>query len=80
MSNFLHLSIYSPQILIYKGNVSSICVPGTDGKFGILPNHTPIIASLTKGMIQYTDSSQNEHSIESGVIEVKNNKVDILIN
>lgn len=45
----MHLSVISPDKEIFEGVVSSITVPGVNGKFQILENHAPIVSALEKG-------------------------------
>ena len=46
------LEIITPEKAIFKGTVSSIVVPATDGKIGILANHAKLIASLDPGPVK----------------------------
>lgn len=77
----LQLKIISPEKLLFQGSVLSVTLPGTDGEFGILPNHAPLIASLDKGEISYEieDASQEKVVIESGFVEVKKNVVTVCV-
>jgi len=74
------LEILTPDKNIYKGDVSSISVPGTKGAFTILHNHAPIISTLGKGQIKIIPehAKSETFSIEGGIIEVKKNKIIIL--
>ena len=55
-------------------------VPGSSGSFEVLKNHAPIISTLDSGTIKIiTDRDQKETiEINSGIIEVKTNKITIL--
>jgi F-type H+-transporting ATPase subunit epsilon len=44
------LEIVSPEASLFKGEITSISVPGVDGSFQILNNHAPIV-SLQKGTV-----------------------------
>ncbi|HEY6160281.1 MAG TPA: F0F1 ATP synthase subunit epsilon, partial [Bacteroidia bacterium] len=57
-----------------------VTLPGADGKFGVLNNHAPLIASLKKGTVKVTDDSKNEQKfdIKGGVVEVLKNKMVVL--
>ena len=46
------LEIVSPEASLFKGEISSIAVPGVDGNFQILNNHAPIVSILQKGNIR----------------------------
>ena len=60
--------------------VTSVKFPGTDGEFGVLNNHAPIISTLTKGKIIVTDENDevSDFEINGGVIEMQNNKIIVL--
>lgn len=48
------LEIVSPEASLFKGEVTSISVPGVDGSFQILNNHAPIVSLLQKGTVSIT--------------------------
>ena len=88
----MFLEIVSPEKTLFTGDVSSVHVPGTEGSFQILNNHAPIVSTLKNGLIRlkgsFEDNSENlevhnsnEASLEiqSGVIEMKKNKLIILV-
>jgi F-type H+-transporting ATPase subunit epsilon len=76
----LHLEIITPEKNIYSGDVESIRLPGAEGSFGILNNHAPLIATLTRGTVKVTDAAKKTESfaINGGVVEVLHNKVTVL--
>ncbi len=91
----MFLEIVTPEAGIFKGEVESVTVPGTEGEFQMLENHAPIVSLLQEGNIKikgdftideaYKDMFTNgdDHSklltIQSGTIELKNNKMIILV-
>ena len=76
----MFLEIITPEQTVFSGEISLIKVPGTKGSFEVLNNHAPLISTLDKGDIKVITSSDEEKhfSIESGVIEVRDNKIIIL--
>lgn len=76
----LQLNIISPEKKLFSGMVSSVIIPGIQGKFGVYPDHAPLISSLTEGQITY-NSGGTEQSIEvkGGIAEVIQNIVTICI-
>jgi F-type H+-transporting ATPase subunit epsilon len=38
------LEILSPEASLFKGEITSVSVPGLDGSFQILNNHAPIVS------------------------------------
>ena len=76
----MHLEIISPDKKIYEGEVKSVKLPGSQGSFGVLNNHAPIISTLGKGQIKIVDEKENTKffNVKSGVVEVINNKITVL--
>jgi F-type H+-transporting ATPase subunit epsilon len=46
----------SPEASLFKGEITSVSVPGLDGSFQILNNHAPIVSLLQKGTVSITSS------------------------
>lgn len=76
----LNLEIVTPSKSAFKGEIKSITVPGTKGRFQVLKNHAPIISTLDVGMIKVDlpDGKANYYSTAGGTIEVFDNKVIVL--
>ena len=74
------LEIITPESKLFEGEVTSVKFPGTDGEFGVLNNHAPIISTLTKGSIVVIDNNNENKNfdINGGVIEMQNNKIIVL--
>ena len=51
------LEIVSPEASLFKGEVTSVSVPGVDGSFQILNNHAPIVSLLQEGTVKITAPS-----------------------
>lgn len=89
------LEIVSPEAVLFKGEVISVTVPGTNGEFQMLNNHAAIVSSLGKGTVKFEATSANfskevsakftqENStyslaITSGTLEMNNNKAIVLV-
>ena len=54
--------------------------PGSEGSFGVLDNHAPMIATLKAGKVELTEANnqKREFSVKGGVVEVLRNKVIVL--
>tara|TARA_B100001758_G_C18411172_1_gene615816 strand:+ start:512 stop:748 length:237 start_codon:yes stop_codon:yes gene_type:complete len=76
----MKLEIITPERQVFSGEVISVKFPGKNGEFEILNNHAPIISTLLEGEIRVITSSNNteKFSINSGVIEMQNNKIIVL--
>jgi len=90
----MYLEIISPEKVLFKGEVNSVSLPGTNGKFQILNNHAAILSTLVKGNVKFEvagsdsdfeisdDISMNGSiyslEIKGGVIEMSDNKATVL--
>ena len=76
----MNLEIITPEKEIFKGEASSVKLPGKTGEFEILNNHAPIISTLTKGNVRViTNQNKTEiFAINGGVIELQKNKIIVL--
>ena len=74
------LEIFTPDGILFNGEVTSVMLPGTKGVFTVLKNHAPIISSLTKGKIKYIiDDKSSVIETNGGFVEVKNNVVIVCL-
>jgi F-type H+-transporting ATPase subunit epsilon len=48
------LEIVSPEATLFKGEVTSVSLPGVNGSFQILNNHAPIVSILKQGTVKIT--------------------------
>jgi F-type H+-transporting ATPase subunit epsilon len=55
----MHLEIVTPDKNLFKGEVDYVYCPGAHGSFGILKNHSPIIATLKEGKVKVRVSEAN---------------------
>ena len=73
------LEILTPDKKVYSGEVTSVSVPGANGRFQMLKNHAPIISSLLNGKVRIKDKDgSKEFNVKGGVVENLKNKVIIL--
>lgn len=77
----MNITVLTPDKEIFKGEISSVKVPGTGGEFQILKNHAPIVSSLSKGKVAITkaDGGKLSFSIEKGFIEVLRSEISLLV-
>jgi F-type H+-transporting ATPase subunit epsilon len=76
----MFLEIITPDKKLFSGDVKSVLLPGTAGKFGVLNKHASMISSLKKGKIKITDEKQGTQffEINGGVAEIHKNKITVL--
>src|ERR671919_2746005 len=75
----INLQIVTPDRLIVREQVDEVQIPGSEGYFGVLPGHTPLLASLAVGELWYRKGSEKTYlSIAFGFAEVLPDRVTIL--
>jgi len=79
MNKIMIVEITTPDKEIFSGNASIVNLPGVDGSFGVLENHTNMVAALKKGKIKLVSEGETLYfEINGGVVEVLKNKISIL--
>jgi len=75
----IDLQIVTPDRLIVHEQVDEVEIPGSKGYFGVLPGHTPMLASLAVGELWYRKGTEKTFlSIGFGFAEVLPDRVTIL--
>lgn len=75
----LTLEIVTPDHALVTDTVDEVVVPGTEGFFGILPGHTPLLATLAIGEMWYRKGSEKVYlALAGGFVEVLPDKVTVL--
>jgi F-type H+-transporting ATPase subunit epsilon len=78
----LQLQIVSADRLLVNEQVDEVEIPGSEGYLGVLPGHTPLLATLQVGELWYRqgpgDSAKHYLLIAFGFVEVQPDRVTIL--
>ncbi|MCH8244361.1 hypothetical protein IIB97_00535 [Patescibacteria group bacterium] len=76
------LLVFALDREIFVGKAESVSVPGVDGDLQILADHVPLISQLKEGdmIIKGEDGMEKKLPILSGVLEVKEKEVVVLVN
>jgi F-type H+-transporting ATPase subunit epsilon len=75
----IELQIVTPDRLLLREQVDEIEIPGSEGYFGVLPGHTPLLASLAVGEMWYRKGQEKTYvSLAFGFAEVLPDRVTIL--
>ncbi|HYJ38347.1 MAG TPA: ATP synthase F1 subunit epsilon [Chitinophagaceae bacterium] len=78
----MNLEILTPERKLFSGDVYGVQLPGVEGSFEVLERHAPLVAALKAGRLKILKDKQNHlafFNIQSGFVEVINNKVTVLI-
>jgi F-type H+-transporting ATPase subunit epsilon len=75
----LTLEIVTPDRSVVTDRVDEVEIPGSEGYFGVLPGHTPLLAILKVGELWYRKGGEKIYlSIAFGFAEVLPDRVTIL--
>ena len=75
----LQLQIVSADRLLVNETVDEVEIPGSEGYFGVLPGHTPLLATLQVGELWYRQGQDKHYlAIAFGFAEVQPDQVTIL--
>ena len=80
MADELTLEIVTPERVTFKGVVEEVTIPGTEGEFGVLKGHAPMLASVDFGELSFIqDHTKTRYAVHSGYAEVSSSKVTVLV-
>src|SRR5436305_597981 len=66
-----HFDLVSPERLLYSGEVDQVDVPGSEGDFGVLAGHAPLITMLRPGiLVIYHQGNRQPIVVDGGFAEV----------
>ena len=75
----LTLEIVTPDRALLREEVDEVVVPGSQGEFGVLPGHTPMLSTLQIGELWYRQGPEKHYlAIAFGFVEVLPDRVTVL--
>jgi F-type H+-transporting ATPase subunit epsilon len=80
MADKIHFDLVSPEQMLLSEDVTMVTLPGTEGYFGVLAGHAPVISTLRPGVIEVKDGESGDLRIfvRGGFAEVDPTKVVVL--
>jgi F-type H+-transporting ATPase subunit epsilon len=74
-----HFDLVSPEKLLFSGEVSQVDVPGSEGDFGVLAGHAPIVTTLRPGiLVIYGEGPPQQIVVNGGFAEVGASGLSVL--
>src|ERR1044072_5064029 len=61
-----HFDLVSPERLLFSGEVDQVDVPGTEGDFGVLAGHAPMVSALRPGIMTVIANGQAQRMVVLG--------------
>ncbi len=80
MADLIQFELVSPERLLVSRAVEMVVVPGSEGDFGVLPGHAPLISEVRPGVIAIFDGGQVQERIfvAGGFAEVTAERCTVL--
>ena len=66
MSQKLTLSVVTPEKQLVSEEVDQVNAPGSEGDFGVLYDHAPILTNLRSGQLSYENDGETTALVISG--------------
>jgi len=75
------LEIVTPARKVYTEDVRMVVLPGSEGEFGVLPDHAALVSALKIGVIRvHHEGKVTKIAVSGGFVEVRDSKVTVLAN
>src|SRR5258708_6301090 len=75
----LKLEIVTPARALLAEEVDEVVVPGSEGYFGVLPGHTPLLSMLKVGELWFRQGQEKHYlAVAFGFVEVLPDRVTVL--
>lgn len=81
MADRVQFELVTPERLVLSAEVEMVVVPGTEGNFGVLPGHSPLISTIRPGMIEIYETRPTVSErifVVSGIAEVTAERCTVL--
>ena len=81
MADRVQFELVTPERLVLSTEVEMVVVPGTEGNFGVLPGHSPLISTIRPGMIEIYETRSAVSGrifVVSGIAEVTPERCTVL--
>lgn len=77
----MKLTITQIDKVLWRGDATSVTVPGASGTMTVLDHHMPLITTLEKGVVMVTADNGEKTSfpITSGFLEVGKSETVVLV-
>ncbi len=74
------LELVTPARIMVSKPVEMVVIPGSEGLFGVLPHHAPVLANLQRGVVEVYEGGKviDRIMIDGGVADVSSEGVTIL--
>lgn len=77
----LHFELVTPERLVLSQDVHMVVVPGSEGEFGVLEGHAPLMSTIRDGALKVYATAGAEPTtvmVEGGFAEVNERGLTVL--
>ena len=74
----LHVSVISPEAVLFEGEADSVVAPAFDGEVGILTGHAPMLTLLGAGELRLGGAAGRRFHVEGGFLQVADDQVRVV--
>jgi F-type H+-transporting ATPase subunit epsilon len=80
MAETTHLELVTPAKIMVQMAAEMVVAPGSEGLFGAMPRHAPMLANLDRGVVEVHEGGKiiNRYMIDGGLADVSGETVTIL--
>ncbi len=80
MADKVAFELVSPERLLISADVDMVVLPGSEGDFGVLPGHAPVISTLRPGALEIYegDNVSERYFVAGGFAEVAGARLTVL--
>jgi F-type H+-transporting ATPase subunit epsilon len=71
MADKLSFALVSPERELFNGEVDHVVVPGSEGEFGVSPNHAPVMSVIKPGALKvFNEGAERRIFVNGGFADV----------
>ncbi len=79
MADKLSFALVSPERELFHGEVDHVVVPGSEGEFGVSPNHAPVMSMIKPGALRVmNDGAERRIFVNGGFADVTPEGLSVL--
>ncbi|MCV0426491.1 MAG: F0F1 ATP synthase subunit epsilon [Roseibium sp.] len=80
MAELFQFELVSPERQLLSEQVAEVVVPGTEGEFGVLKNHSPFMSTIKPGILKVRNGggSWDEYFVRGGFADVASGGLTVL--
>jgi len=79
MAQTIRLELVTPEKIVLSEDVDEVIVPGFEGEFGVLPEHTQYLSIVNIGVLKYRKGGEmHKVALSGGFAEVTPERVVVL--